>query len=235
MKRTSLAALIGLSLTAASASAATLTSGHVDAIGLGYEGGELDPHSHVEGGVVDGVFLDDQEYALGELIIQISATTTRAAGTEWNPIGVASGESYFIAPEVQVGGQPFVGVGLEELVASEWTGPISITLTAASGSGITNGGKFSLWQDDIVPTFFMSTLGGIDASDVISVPAGDHVHYNWGFTKEGTYDLEFEISGTHVDDGVKTATATYSFSVIPEPSAALLGAIGALGLLRRRR
>jgi surface-anchored protein len=63
----------------------------------------------------------------------------------------------------------------------------------------------------------------------------DHAHFGWGFTEEGTYDLTFEISGTHGVDGFKSATATYSFSVIPEPSSALLGAIGALGLLRRRR
>jgi uncharacterized protein (TIGR03382 family) len=38
-----------------------------------------------------------------------------------------------------------------------------------------------------------------------------------------------------VTDGAKAATATYNFSVIPEPSSALLGAFGALALLRRRR
>ncbi len=235
MKRTSLAALIGLSLTAIPATSATLTSGHVDFIGIGYDGTDFEPHSHVEDGVVDGNPTIDEEYEPGDLIVQISTTTTRDAGSAWDPIGVSSGESYFIAPEDEVAGQPFVGVGLEELVSSEWTGDITITLTNASGSGITAGGVFSLWQGSGAPTFFISTLGGISAADAISVPAGDHAHFNWGFTEEGTYDLTFEISGAHAVNGAETATATYSFSVIPEPSPALLGAIGALGLLRRRR
>jgi len=40
-------------------------------------------------------------------------------------------------------------------------------------------------------------------------------------------------SGTLANHALGTATA--AFAVVPEPSAALLGAIGALGLLRRRR
>ena len=46
-------------------------------------------------------------------------------------------------------------------------------------------------------------------------------------------------SGTLTDLGVGTstysATGTSGFQLVPEPSAALLGALGALGLLRRRR
>ena len=44
----------------------------------------------------------------------------------------------------------------------------------------------------------------------------------------------FTGSGTAADTG-STAIRSATFSVVPEPSAALLGAIGVLGLLRRRR
>lgn len=239
MKRTSLAALLGLSITSIHASAATLTSGHVDFIGIAYDAGEFDPHSHAHAGaVVDGSPLAaDEEYAPGDLTVQTFLTTTRLAGAAWDPVGVASGEMFWFLPEAELAGHPFVGIGAEELVPAEWTSPITITLTAASGSGITAGGKFSLWQGAVTPNFFMSTNDGISAADVFSMDLGlgDHAHFGWGFTEEGIYDLTFEIAGTHVDDGFKSATATYRFSVIPEPSSAVLGAIGALALLRRRR
>lgn len=238
MKTTSLSALIGLSLTSTYATAATLTSGHVDFIGIGYEGGELDPHSHVEGGIVERTERPDEEFAPGDLVVQVYTTTLRPAGSAWDPAGVNSGESLNILHETNVVGKPFVGIGAEELDPADWTSPITITLTAASGSGIAAGGVFSLAQGSGgVPTFFMSTLGGISAADTFSMDldVDDHAHFLWGFTEEGTYNLTFEIAGTHLTDGAKSASATYSFSVIPEPSSALLGAIGALALLRRRR
>ena len=239
MKRTSLAALVGLSLTSTYATAATLTSGHVDFIGIGYVAGELEPHSHAhEGAVVDGSPLGaDTEFEVGDLTVQTYLTTTRLAGSAWDPVGVGSGQSFWTLTETETAGQPFVGIGAEELNPADWDGAITITLTDASGSGILAGGKFSLWQGSLTPNFFMSTNDGISGADVFSMDLneGDHAHFGWGFTEEGIYDLTFEIAGTHVGDNAKTATATYSFSVIPEPSSALLGAFGALALLRRRR
>lgn len=239
MKRRSLAALIGLSLTTGFAAAATLTSGHVDFIGIGYDAGEIEPHSHAhEGAVVDGAPLGaDTEYGPGELTVQTFLTTTRNAGLAWDPVGVGSGESFWTLTQIETPGHPFIGIGAEELNPADWTGPISMALTGAAGSGILAGGKFSLWQDSGTPNFFMSTHDGISGADVFSLDLtqGDHAHFGWGFTEQGVYNLTFEISGTHVADGFKSATATYNFSVVPEPSSALLGAFGTLALLRRRR
>lgn len=240
MKTKSLASTVGLLLAALPATAATLTSGHVDFIGIGYDAGEFEPHSHAEAGaVVDGTPLtEDTEYELGELTVQTSTTSLRPANGAWDPTGVGAGQSYWTLPETEIAGQPFVGIGAEELTPGDWTTPISITLTGASGSGIVAGGVFSIAQTNGgIPTFFMSTLGGISAADAFSMDLNEdaHAHFIWGFTEEGTYNLTFEISGTHKDDGIKSASATYTFSVIPEPSSTLLGALGALALLRRRR
>jgi surface-anchored protein len=236
MKKTIFLTAFGLTLGAIPASAATLTSGHVDFIGIGYHDGELEPHSHAEAGaVVDGVPLTaDTEYELGELTVQTFTTTTRPLNMAWEPIGVADGESFWLFSPTDVPGQPYIGIGAEELVPGDWTG-LTVTLTGMTGPA---GGHFSLWQEDAgVPTFFMSTLGGISSADAYTfadLSLKDHAHFGWGFTEEGIYNLTFEISGTHVVDGAKTASATYSF-VIPEPSSALLGAFGAFALLRRRR
>ena len=241
MKSKSLAATLGLLIAALPATAATLTSGHVDIIGIAYDGTDFDPHSHADPeAIVDGSPVGDapdgKEYAPGALTVQTFLTTTRASGAAWDPVGVSSGESFWLFSETEIAGSPFLGIGAEELTAADWVnGEITITLT-----GMTSplGATFSLWQTDAgVPTFFMSTLDGISGSDayLMDLDVGDHSHFGWGFTAEGDYELTFEISGVHVADGAKSATATYNFSVIPEPSSALLGAIGALAMLRRRR
>ena len=103
---------------------------------------------------------------------------------------------------------------------------MTITLT-----GITGPGSFVMWQDGFPnPTIFADSVG-----DSFTLAPGSHTHFNWGFAAQGIYQLEFAISGNHVADGFQTASGIYTFEVIPEPSALLLGALGGLALLRRRR
>lgn len=65
-----------------------------------------------------------------------------------------------------------------------------------------------------------------------------------GITATGTYNLSWTIDWTYNQwsgsavvsgDTQSTSGGNATFSVIPEPSAALLGTLGALGLLRRKR
>lgn len=228
--------------------AATITSGHVDVIGLEYidegEGFELEPHTHVEFGTIDGVDFPDNgdgyEYAAGALTVQVPGSTLsiRDSDSKWDPIGVAAGETFYFLPQSATEsdgfGAPFAGIGTEELAASDWSTPVSITLTGMTGPGHFALAKVALGN----PTFHMSSSdGGITAADTWSQPAGDgnHEHFNWYFTELGDYTLTFDFEATHVTDGVQTATATYSFSVVPEPSAALLGLLGIFGVMRRVR
>ncbi|MEO0454372.1 MAG: TIGR03769 domain-containing protein, partial [Verrucomicrobiota bacterium] len=79
------------------------------------------------------------------------------------------------------------------------------------------------------PTASMTSFGGIDMvglADSISLIPEDHVHYNLAFTELGTYNVEFEISGEHVSNGTETATGTFTFNVVPEPSTFSLLALG---------
>ena len=69
----------------------------------------------------------------------------------------------------------------------------------------------------------------------------NHLHHMGAFSQTGSYSLQFEITGMYAgsdgDPGATTATATYGFSVVPEPSTAglLLGAAAlTLTVLRRR-
>lgn len=232
--------LTSWALSASVPAASLLTGGHMDGPAFGYVSvGEangdssltqgFEPHFHNEGGV-DGAIIDgiavttESEYEQSDLVIVVPQTST---------ITVAS-TNYYWLPETEqdaaAQGVPFLGVGLEELVGTDWVGgTLTISLNSINGPG-----HFRLWQDD--------GLGGanifLDSADPskssFELLAGSHTHYNWGFTALGTYQLEFGISGTHVDDGEQSGSGTYTF-LVPEPSTALLGALASIGLLRRKR
>ena len=225
---------IGLALPV---SAATLyTGGHMDSPAFGYVSeaeyaldGSLtqgfEPHLHNEGGtdgaIMDGVRITDaSEYEPGEVMIVVPELSTTTLNSQ----------SYFWLPQDETdaanNGTPFLGFGLEELTPADWTGG-NVVISLAS---ITGPGSVSIWQDGFEPVIFFDSAG-----DSMPFAAGSHSHFNWGFTAPGAYELEFAISGTHVDDGFQSASGTYNFQVIPEPSAAVLGALGAIAMLRRRR
>jgi surface-anchored protein len=67
--------------------------------------------------------------------------------------------------------------------------------------------------------------------------AGGHDHFNLGFSEEGIWEVELSVSGLLNGTDLLTDTETFTFQVgsVPEPSAALLGLLGTLSLLRRRR
>lgn len=124
-------------------------------------------------------------------------------------------------------GRHFLASALEELDPLDWSGG-SVTISLASISGP---GNLAIWQDGFPdPSIFFDSVG-----DSVSLAAGSHTHYNWGFSTPGIYELEFAISGTHVADGLQNASAVYTFEIIPEPSAAMLGALGVLAMLSSRR
>jgi surface-anchored protein len=231
-----------VSLSASQADIATFTSGHGD-LGLG-EGSTLELHLHVHG---DG---EGEEYAPDAVIIRVPASTYdfvsgnggRPSGSDWDGIGVAAGESYWFLPQSNSGAggaaalsAPFLGIGAEEITLDVFDGnAFTLTLTGAS---MPDGGNFSLWTDGFTPTFYMSTADGISAADafVLDLDSADHAHANWGFTVAGTYELTFTV--TAAIDGIEQSdTATYTFQVVPEPSAyAGLAGAGALALVLLRR
>ena len=208
--------------------AVVISGGHIDVPAFGYDSLDgFEPHLHNEGGptgaIVNGVREEtDSEYEADEAIIQIPLTST----TSLNSV------TYFWLPDnatqASNNGTPFVGFGLEELTPADWNGNMTLKLI-----GITGPGDFLLWTYDIN----LDPVTLLDSNNLalsFDLPPGAHEHFNWGFTDEGIYQLTFEISGDHVTDGIVSGSGTFTFA-IPEPSTALLGAIGALGLLRRRR
>lgn len=213
-----------------SSAASLLTGGHIDGPAFGYDSADgFEPHFHNEGGpdgaIIDGVRITaDSEFEPDELIVFVRPTsTTTLDGT--NYFFLPQDESVAFANEV-----PFMGIGLEELDASDWVnGIVSISLINISGPG-----EFRLWQEDGFgsATDFINTDGG---ATTFNLAAGSHEHFNWGFTELGTYQLEWGISGDHVSDGIVAGSAVFTYAV-PEPSTALLsfGAVALIALRRRR-
>lgn len=228
------------------------TLGHGD-IGLG-EGTELEPHVHLSAGaVVDGTSLAEEgEYEPDELLIFVPDSTFnyisnaggRPLSSDWDPLGVASGENFWFLPETNAGdggaatlGAPFLGIGGEEIDLGTFDdNVISLTLT---GANLPSGGVFSIWSNSgFGPDFYMSTADGISALDTVSIDLdlADHGHYNFGFSTAGLYELEFEVSA--FEGGVPvSASGTYSFLVsVPEPGSTIsLIGLFSLGLIFLRR
>lgn len=240
MKTKSLVGAFGLILGVPVVSAATLhnyTGGHLDGPAFGYVSaaqaaadGSLaqgfEPHLHNHGGssgaIIDGVRVEDEsEYEPGDVTIVVPLTSTTTLNSQnfyWLPQDFADAEN---------NGTPFLGIGIEELSAGDWVGGnVTISLGSINGPG-----SFVMWQDGFPdPVIFADSTG-----DSFSLAAGSHTHFNWGFSEPGVYNIDFTITGTHVEDGPQTATGSYVFEVVPEPSTALLGTLGILALLRRKR
>lgn len=196
-----------------------LTSGPYDAPAFEYESGTgFEGEIHDEAGETA---LDPAEHFFQ--IGNLSTTTFQEKEYVWIP----SDET-----EAANNGVPFIGVGLEELNAADWVNSEIVIIFSGLNYTGTGAGEFIFWSDSPVETVHFDSSDG--AGDTLTSLAGSHVHYNWGFSDPGTYEITFGISGDHVTDGLQTGSQTYTFQVVPEPSTLMLG-MASLGLLAIRR
>jgi len=230
--------LLALPVLALNSQAAILiTGGHVDIVAFEYESvaagaGGFEAEIHNEGGpdgaIVNGVREEiESHYEPDHTTIVIADSSST----------IFDGNTYFWLPSDEANaaneGVPFAGFGLEELADADWNGDLTFTLTSVVFSGAGTG-RFLLWTDSPAEILHFDSADLANFNS-ISLSPDTHTHYNWGFSDVGTYEMTIEISGVHVDDGFQFGSATYTFQVVPEPSTALMGALGALALLRRKR
>ncbi len=137
--------------------------------------------------------------------------------------------------------QPNLGFSTEELVDSDWTGNITVSLTSWS---LPTDANFALYTTNLAGTsvvdriFSTFNVSNTDFSNSFPIVPVDHLHFQWGFTDLGTYSFDITWSGTHATDGAISTTETFVVEVVPEPSTALLLGAGSLALwmvARRKR
>lgn len=208
------------------------SEGHGD-LGIGYEGAGLDLHVHLHtGAVVDGSALgSDGEFEAGDVRIRVAdPSIARPASAAFDFLGTAAGQPVWLLPQAQEAGRPFLGIGSEELSASDWVGNFTMSLTSVSGPA---GGNVSIWQSGSFgsPVVMFATSDGLTGADIYHPVPGSHEHFNFGFTAPGVYELTFRVEGTHVTDGLQAGEATYSFAVSAVPEPGEYAAMAAAGLI----
>ncbi len=225
--------------------------GHAD-LGVGFENNNLHLHLHAEDtlGLFGGGTRPAGEYEPDDLLIGVPGpSVARPVGSQWNFLASSAGAPIWFLPQGSDPNKPFLGLGTEDLlVADGWTTPLTWSfnsITTISGST----SEFSMWQSDAFgsPSVFASTL--VPTTNPLGAnkwaqSAFSHDHFNYGFTGEGVYDVNFTIAGTNATLNQSFSdTASYRFATglaiasVPEPSSlALLGLVAtSVVLLRKRR
>jgi surface-anchored protein len=220
-------------------------SGHCD-LCADYEDGGLSLHYHFHatgpGYDEDGNTLVG-EYEPSSLYTRVSdaTKTTVPSDPAYSFLGESAGSNVWILPQNQTSGVPFLGFGTEELEPDDWSTGISYKLVSANGPG-----EVSMWMSGTFgnPIVYWATSDEVTSSDVYTQAALAHSHANWGFTAEGVYNVQMQISGTPVGSStvysdVETFTFLVGSSTVPEPGTIAMlssAAVGlALSLWKRRR
>ncbi len=195
---------------------------------------ELELHLHASGGVSSDMFDSDgnpvgEAPAGGALIPVVSAAkTTRPVGAAWDFIGTSAGSNLWVLPKTKQNGILFLGIGAEEISSNDLAGPITLTFQSLSGP---SGGVFSMWNSGPAswldsPTALVTSASDFNLANTLTIAAGGHTHFNYGFTAPGLYDVTFAATATlasSLGGGQVGGTGTFRFGVFdtgspyPEP------------------
>jgi surface-anchored protein len=192
---------------------------------------ELELHLHASEGISSDMF-DTAGQQIGEapagsaLVPVVSAAkTTRPVGAAWDFIGTSAGSNLWVLPKTKVNGVLFLGIGAEEISAGDLAGPITLTFQSLSGP---SGAVFSMWDigsfANVIP--LVTSASGYGVANTLTIAAGSHNHFNYGFTAPGLYDVTFAATATlasSLGGGQVGGTGTFRFGVFdigstyPEP------------------
>jgi surface-anchored protein len=205
---------------------------------------------------------DAGNFPLNRVQFQVGANTIHAqpADPRFAFTGASPGNPVWIYPQgtIEAVGTVFLSInGIEgvhpaDIAAYASSDPrvassgsqkwVKISLESVTGSGPDHGGQFSLWQTGLFgnPLLWMSTFANPNPNTLYEL-AGTELHFNWGFTAPGEYDVTVRASaflGPGQTDPTESGDFTVHFQVaqpVPEPPAlGLLSLGGGLILMAMR-
>ena len=106
-------------------------------------------------------------------------------------------------------------------LASRWAKATLTDVRHTTPDGTIGNGHFSLWQTSPFgdPSVLMASYNdgvsnanangldvtdGVTSDDALWIQRGAHLHYNFGFTQPGRYEVDFKLSAYFGDDGLST-------------------------------
>ena len=217
--------LLALSCYDVARATTTISSGHTDIFEAEYEQvGTNAPTIHL------GVHTDTGHYEPADVLLEVGNAAYRSSDGFSADITTLLGANAWILP---VDLEQAANLGLIEAGVAKAGFPAgSVTFTIV-GAGPANPGNFALFTAG--SSLRLSATGSEVGTSGFSITTG-HIHYNWGFSAPGTYTFDLKASYTDANFGVlESATETYTFNVIPEPSCSALLLIGLVGWVAARK
>ena len=217
--------LLALSCYDVARATTTISSGHTDIFEAEYEQvGTNAPTIHL------GVHTDTGHYEPADVLLEVGNAAYRSSDGFSADITTLLGANAWILP---VDLEQAANLGLLEAGVAKAGFPAgSVTFTMV-GAGAANPGNFALFTAG--SSIRLSATGSEVGTSGFSITTG-HIHYNWGFSAPGTYTFDLKASYTDANFGVlESATETYTFNVIPEPSCSALLLIGLAGWVATRK
>jgi putative ABC transporter-associated repeat protein len=188
----------GAPLGAPTASAATISTGHVDAVAGRIVGGRL------------RMFVKDTSAGSGRVRWRSPSSVTIRVGGRAKvrlPRGLSfvgsAGSTAWLIPQVQRSGVVWAGWNTAELSSRQLRGPVRWSLRRVTGPG-----RAVIYQTGSFGTASVLFSSARPMPQSVSVPLGVHAHGNWAFTRRGTYGLSFALQGTSRKGRALTATGT---------------------------
>ncbi len=161
-----------------------------------------------------------QTYAHDQVAL-VATEASRLELPDGTPFG-PGGAPFWVLPQSQYDGILYLGLSTETIAPAAFTGPlemrlVSVDLPARQETNFTE--RCFVWQAGQFGDFdlLMNSTDGLTALDTLSLTAGGHAHYNWGFSTSGLWHLTFQATGRVAGEPTNIASTniTLAFHVLP--------------------